>query len=171
MRQSFINPVQDNEIIKVNNLYRTKGQAIKKHPEHMEVGRASVSMMIPIFGINVWDIWTILILDGIGNRYSPCIFTSFVYAFGYVFYQAGIILCMWPDNERRRYDVTSSFIGWAHSQNYGNDHCWDPFCWHELTLIPAWVRIWIITCPVKCEMKLLIHSQTSNAAQLKFENG
>ena len=30
---------------------------------------------------------------------------------------SGIILCMRPANERRRYDVTSSFIGWAHSQN------------------------------------------------------
>ena len=30
---------------------------------------------------------------------------------------AGIILCMHPANERRRYDVTSSLIGWAHTQN------------------------------------------------------
>ena len=29
----------------------------------------------------------------------------------------GIILCMRPDNERRRYIVTSSLIGWAHAQN------------------------------------------------------
>ena len=28
---------------------------------------------------------------------------------------AGIILCMRPTNERRRYNVTSSLIGWAHS--------------------------------------------------------
>ena len=27
------------------------------------------------------------------------------------------ILCMRPANERRRYNVTSSLIGWAHSQN------------------------------------------------------
>ena len=32
-----------------------------------------------------------------------------------------------------------------------------PFYWHTLILIPTW----IITCPVKCGMKLLIHSQTS----------
>ena len=30
---------------------------------------------------------------------------------------AGIILCMRPANERRRYNVPSSFIGWAHTQN------------------------------------------------------
>ena len=30
---------------------------------------------------------------------------------------AGIILCMRPANERRRYKVTSSLIGWAHAQN------------------------------------------------------
>ena len=29
----------------------------------------------------------------------------------------GIIFCMCPANERRRYNVTSSLIGWAHSQN------------------------------------------------------
>ena len=29
----------------------------------------------------------------------------------------GIIFCMRPANERRRYNVTSSLIGWAHSQN------------------------------------------------------
>ena len=29
----------------------------------------------------------------------------------------GIILWMRPANERRRYNVTSSLIGWAHSQN------------------------------------------------------
>ena len=31
--------------------------------------------------------------------------------------RAGIILCMRPANERRRYSVTSSLIGWAHTQN------------------------------------------------------
>ena len=31
---------------------------------------------------------------------------------------AGIILCMYPANGRRRYNVTSSLIGWAHTQNY-----------------------------------------------------
>ena len=30
---------------------------------------------------------------------------------------AGIILFMCPTNERRRYSVTSSLIGWAHKQN------------------------------------------------------
>ena len=29
----------------------------------------------------------------------------------------GIILCVHPANGRRRYIVTSSLIGWAHSQN------------------------------------------------------
>ena len=29
----------------------------------------------------------------------------------------GIILCMRLANERRRYNVTSSLIGWAHTQN------------------------------------------------------
>ena len=35
---------------------------------------------------------------------------------------AGIILCMHPANERLRYNVTSSLIGWAHEQD-------DPWAW------------------------------------------
>ena len=34
-----------------------------------------------------------------------------------IHYEAGIILWMRPANERRRYIVTSSLIGWAHRQN------------------------------------------------------
>ena len=30
----------------------------------------------------------------------------------------GIILCMRPANARRHYNVTSSLIGWVHTQNY-----------------------------------------------------
>ena len=40
-----------------------------------------------------------------------------------------------------------------------------PIYEHGLTLIPEWLAI---TCPVKCGMKLLIHSQTSVVAPLKF---
>ena len=36
-----------------------------------------------------------------------------------------VILYMHPANERRRYNVTSSLIGWMHTQN---DHC---FCFNE----------------------------------------
>ena len=32
-------------------------------------------------------------------------------------YGSGTILCMRPANERRRYNVTSSLIGWAHTRN------------------------------------------------------
>ena len=32
-------------------------------------------------------------------------------------YKPGIILCMHPANERQRYNVKSSLIGWAHTQN------------------------------------------------------
>ena len=40
------------------------------------------------------------------------------------FQSAGIILCMGSANERRRYNVTSSLIGWVHSQN-------DPWVWEQ----------------------------------------
>ena len=38
----------------------------------------------------------------------------------------GIILWMRPANERRRYNVTSSLIGWAHTQN-------NPWIQHEVS--------------------------------------
>ena len=41
-----------------------------------------------------------------------------------VTFYAGIILWMRSDNERRCYIVTSSLIGWAHTQN-------DPCSWHR----------------------------------------
>ena len=40
-----------------------------------------------------------------------------------------IILCMCPTNERWRYNVTPSLIGWAHTQN-------DPYNVSYLTLLP-----------------------------------
>ena len=46
----------------------------------------------------------------------------------------GIILCMRPANERRRYYVTSSLIGWVHAQN-------DPWIPKQFCLIrchPRW---------------------------------
>ena len=54
---------------------------------------------------------------------------------------------------------------------YGRHYMWEsllvipgvPFYWHELSLIPAWIRNHM---PVKCEMKLLIHSWTSMVQSL-----
>ena len=42
---------------------------------------------------------------------------------------AGIVLCVCPANEGRRYNVTSSLIGWAHTQNdpVSANHC--SWCW------------------------------------------
>ena len=37
---------------------------------------------------------------------------------GYWIQHSGIILCMCPANDRPRYIVTWSLIGWAHTQNY-----------------------------------------------------
>ena len=41
---------------------------------------------------------------------------------------SGIILCMRPANERRHYIVTSSLIGWVHTQN---DPCFPEFSPHS----------------------------------------
>ena len=43
---------------------------------------------------------------------------------------AGIVLCIHPANERRRYIVTSSIIGWVHTQN-------SPWVWHLCLLHTA----------------------------------
>ena len=49
----------------------------------------------------------------------------------------GIILCMRPASQRRRYNViASSVIGWAHAQN----DLWK----HKLPFIHAWIEIWRI---------------------------
>ena len=58
---------------------------------------------------------------------------------------AGINLCMCPANERRRYIVTSSLIGWAHTQN-------DPWTiQYKMVLnagqmkriISTWMELWL----------------------------
>ena len=58
---------------------------------------------------------------------------------------AGIILCMLPANERWRYNVTSSLIGWPHTQN----HPWYVYqrkkIWIILYIIPATCHILINT--------------------------
>ena len=44
----------------------------------------------------------------------------------------GIILCMCPANERRRYNVTLSFIGWTHTKN---DPCFNGL-WDHVKSVP-----------------------------------
>ena len=56
-----------------------------------------------------------------GANIESALYTCRVFDGQYT-YETGIISCMHPANERRRYNVTSSLIGWAHLQN-------DP-CWH-----------------------------------------
>ena len=59
----------------------------------------------------------------------------------------GIIICMRPANERRRYNVTSPLIGWAHSQN-------NPCDSHSISQSVVWPNI---PCPYKiksCEYSL-----------------
>ena len=51
----------------------------------------------------------------------------------HLYFSAGIILCVRPANQRWRYIVTSSLIGWAHPQN-------DPyFRVSELALMEQWM--------------------------------
>ena len=53
-------------------------------------------------------------------------------------FAARINLCIRPANERRRYSVTSSLIGWAHTQNYLCCHNRDLGWITLLTLLRLW---------------------------------
>ena len=56
------------------------------------------------------------------SRFIGNVFSLATHPLSYLFHSqtsavqnsAGLILCMRPTNERRRYNVTSSLIGWAH---------------------------------------------------------
>ena len=74
-----------------------------------------------------------------------------------LYWHSGIILCMSPVYERRRYIVTLSLIGWAihimsdiHKMNFG--HCVfrnDRFQLVNLIKIDSNPMIWFLTMPVK----------------------
>ena len=77
-----------------------------------------------------------------------------LYIFGFFFlfmFDTGIILCMRPANERRRYCVTSSLICWAHSQN---DPCWHIYCVQFMTtciltfITYLYAMMCIVTIPI-----------------------
>ena len=65
---------------------------------------------------------------------------------------SGIILCMRPANERRRYNVTSSFIRWVHSQN---DHWCIIRNYHMALILLCFLffgmgrLLWVTSMPLK----------------------
>ena len=114
-----------------------------------------------------------------GNLYSNS--NGFVFLFCYlsvvVFFIAELIIIhsgrvwMWKSNQNMIWlylynSLLKSLLGDGHIVTWFLIG-WGPFYWHELTFISAWI---IITCPVKCVLKLHIHSQTSTAVPLKFAN-
>ena len=64
---------------------------------------------------------------------------------------SGIVLCMGSANERRRYIVTSSLIGWAHTQNDPGEYMYSstlfalsispPWWRHQMETFSAWLTI------------------------------
>ena len=81
---------------------------------------------------------------------------------------SGIIMCMHPANERRRYSVTSFLIGWAHAQN-------DPSQWETMlhcNIVSHWLGIytndpWDVMSytssrPLRCKHPSLLGSLTIN---------
>ena len=72
-------------------------------------------------------------------RYNASVFENYL--------STGIVLCMPPANERQRYNVTSSLIGWAHAQNY-------PFtiiCDHDVSSL----RRFYVMCSCWCLVGML----------------
>ena len=77
-------------------------------------------------GLNVLKMDVVDIVDGIscytGLPYNGVLRLKLLLNSSWICYLshtccAGIILCMHPANRRRRYNVRSSLIGWAHTQN------------------------------------------------------
>ena len=79
------------------------------------------------------------LIGWVHTQIDPCYDThslSLFYSPAWIYHSAVVsILIMRPANERRRYKVTSSLIGWAHTQI---DPCYDT---HSLSLFcsPAWI--------------------------------
>ena len=58
------------------------------------------------------------------------VFSQLSWHYKHVRHGSEIILCMHPANERWRYNVTPSLIGWAQTQN-------DPWCFEAIIKSPA----------------------------------
>ena len=63
-----------------------------------------------------WELWKLLVYNGIASLKNDGLMGWFLYGFTSIF--AGIILDMGSADERRWTIVTSSLIGWVHTQNY-----------------------------------------------------
>ena len=73
---------------------------------------------------------------------------------------SGIILCICPANERWYYNVTSSFIGWAHSQN--DPWCWAMLWWRnnmEMLITEATMCVWCFLCYYPEQIVELSHGE------------
>ena len=67
----------------------------------------------------------------------------------------GIILCMRPGNKRRRYNVTLSLIGWAHTQYDPCVFLGDLLCLHNSCHMALWIVVIIGSnnglSPIQCQ--------------------
>ena len=101
----------------------------------------------------------VIILKSLGTHETTGTKQSIIKHCAYSHY-SGIILCMSSANERRRFIVTSSLIGWAHTQTnpcmlHGGRlsyHCFTIQLIHVLGLRP---RKWPILCRRHFQMYLL----------------
>ena len=79
-------------------------------------------------------------------------------------------MCMRPANERRRYSVMLSFIGWAHTQNYPCE--FRSWINNAFMLNIAQVKAWVITPYTIFSHILLTHASIRHYAKLSihYEN-
>ena len=110
-----------------------------------------------------WRIWAMLPFEGMGREHGAAIniskwsaklgpercrvtVVSVVLVLDSLLHRdlltPGIILCMCPANGRRRYNVTSSLIGWAHTQN---DLCTTGCFVKTLSPQDCYVQVYLLT--------------------------
>ena len=115
-------------------------------------------VIILIMQLEGWRVVSFHFLEQIGHivKESNCIWAM----------EPGIILCMHPANERRPYNVTSSLIGWAHTQNEHSD--WATECiweWHTPWRVGRWqmcIKLQLYNMKmsiISCGMTNAIHSE------------
>ena len=86
-----------------------------------------ICVNMPVIGVSLWCVQYLTWLDYLNGTRLYFIYYQFhiitwpapvIYSVHKIFDSCtGFILCMHPSNERRRYIVTLSLIGWAHTQN------------------------------------------------------
>ena len=95
---------------------------------------------------------------------------TLIYAAGSDPDTTGIIVCMRPANERRRYIVTSSLIGWAHTQNIPDTIHMCCICNLAADITHIIARMWALLLMVmKCFWRVLVTKYWALYIKYRYE--